>query len=68
MTNQWDTFKAAFDEATRTIRIADNHVNDMAGMVRGRLRACSVSHSTLCELKRELADYNMHTGKWKEQQ
>lgn len=61
----WDDFSKAFNQARQTIRIADRHVNDMAHMIAGRLRGSDVSISALTQLKKELKDFNIHTGKWK---
>lgn len=61
----WLDFETAFNEARQTINIADRNVSSMARMVAGRLKRSGVSHSVLCELKKELQDYNMHTGAWK---
>lgn len=61
----WDDFRDAFNKAKQTINIADRHVQDMAGMVAGRLRVSNVSASVLAELKKELANFNMHTKEWK---
>lgn len=55
----------AVEEARRTIARADTAASQMARLVAGRLRKSGVSHQVLCELKRELADYNMHTRRWK---
>ena len=56
----------AYEDAERTIRAVDNIVAGMARMIVGRLRSSNASMSTLAALKRELRDYNMHTGTWKE--
>lgn len=61
----FDEMSRAVEEANSTIRKADMHVNKMAHICAGRLRAAGVGHTALCALKRELADYNMHTGEWK---
>lgn len=54
----------ALADARRTLNAADQLTKQMAGLVAGRLRKGNVSHSVLCELKRELAEYNMRTGRW----
>ena len=56
----------AIAEAEMTIRRGDRHVAAMASLVRGRLRSGGVSTWVLEELKRELRDFNIHTGSWKE--
>lgn len=62
---RFDEMKEAVRDARATINRADMHVSSMASMCAGRLRRAGVSHHTLCELKKELANYNMHTGSWK---
>ncbi len=63
MENAFDTMRAAIDEATRVQRAADEQAHAMARMLRGRLR--HVGAGILSELKRELRDFNIHTGEWK---
>lgn len=65
MSNQFDEVRAAVQQARDWQRAVDQQTSQMAGLIAGRLRAAGVSHSVLCDLKRELADYNMHTGTWK---
>lgn len=62
----FDEMQQAVNQAKGTLSLADKFVAQMANMIAGRLRKGGVWGSTLCALKRELADYNMHTGKWKE--
>lgn len=62
--NVWDEMRAAMDEARDRLRAADNCANDMASLLRGRLRrACNPL--VLRALKRELRDFDMTTGGWK---
>ncbi len=61
----FDEMHAAVKDAENTLRLADLHVSKMANLVAGRLRSGDVSGRVLAELKRELANYNIHTGKWK---
>lgn len=56
----------AINEAKTTIRRADRVVSRMADLVAGHLEAGDVAHSTLKQLKEELRNYNVHTGRWKE--
>lgn len=65
MSNAWDDMNAAINDARSKISAADGVVSSMARMIAGRLRKAEVSRSVLTALKKELADYNMHTGKWK---
>lgn len=61
----FDEMIDAVKEAETTQRIADGQINRMAGLISGKLRACSVWHGTLRELKRELKNFNMATGQWR---
>lgn len=60
----WDDFRLAFRDARSTMDQADAAANDMADMLDGRLR--KVSGYKLAKLKRQLRDFNIHTGEWKE--
>ena len=62
--NKFDEMKQAVAEADHTMRAADSVAGDIASMLRGRLR--HVPAYFLKDLKRELRDFNMHTGQWKE--
>lgn len=64
MSNAWDSLRQALSDAREVNRAADHYASQMAGMLRGRLRACDLND--LAALKKELRDYNIHTGKWKE--
>jgi len=60
--------KKALDEAEITLKSADSIAGDMAKLLVGRLRKTGnsyQSHLALKNLKRELKDYNIRTGKWK---
>lgn len=63
---QFDEFHGAVTQARRTLSTADRFVGEMAGMIKGKLRSGNVSNFTLDVLKRELRDYNIHTGRWKD--
>lgn len=52
--------------AKRQIELADEAVGHACGLSAGRLRASGVSEWVLCELKKELKNFNMHTGTWRE--
>lgn len=64
--NAWDAVR----EAVRAGRAAQAAVNDNAGvmaeLLAGNLRRGSISHRVLAKLKRELAAYNIHTGRWRD--
>lgn len=63
----FDEMTKAVNQASQTINMADNMVGRMAALIVGRLRKSSVSGSVLKSLKKELQDYNMHTGMWKDE-
>lgn len=56
----------AVEDARRTIAQADKAAWRMANMLRGRLRCSNLPAYVLRDLKKELANFNMHTGVWKE--
>lgn len=62
--NAYDTMRQAMREANATMSAADSVANQMADMLIGRLRKCQSWY--LKKLKKELSQYNAHTGKWKE--
>lgn len=57
--------ETALDEAQRTLSGADRVAGSMARMLVGRLRRVNYGW-VLSDLKRELRDYNTHTGTWRE--
>ena len=63
--NDWDQMQAALDDAKAITYQADLRANDMAEILRGRLR--KVAPHRLRKLKRELSQFNAATGKWKEE-
>lgn len=63
---QFDDFQGAVAQARRTLSTADTFVGAMARMIRGKLRSGNVSNFTLTVLKRELRNYNIQTGRWKD--
>lgn len=52
--------------ARRTLENADEVAQQLAYLLEGRLR--HVNQRTLANLKKELRDFNAHTGTWKERQ
>lgn len=58
--------REVINQARQTIEAADNVANDIAYILKNRLRSGRVSASTLIALKKELANFNMHTGRWKD--
>lgn len=55
----------ALEEARITLARADRVAGQLANMLRGRLRSGNIPSYVLKDLKKELANYNMHTGEWK---
>lgn len=64
MDNAFDTMREALAQARQAQAAADNYANGMANMLRGRLR--HVSGGVLADLKKELRDFNIRTGEWKD--
>ena len=60
----FETMQAAMREAESINRQADNVANQMARMLRGRLRLVSETH--LRALKRELTQFDANRRIWKE--
>lgn len=63
--NVFDEMRTALDEAQARFRAADDAADRIARMLIGRLSKVN-SVSALSSLKRELRDFNIHTGKWKQ--
>lgn len=62
----FDDMTDAVNEAKGTIIRADAHVAQMAKMVAGKLKSSGTDDWTLKQLKRELVNFDMRTGTWKE--
>ena len=62
----FDEMHQAVKDAEATRARADLHVRKMADLCAGRLRKGNVSAYVLKKLKRELRDFNIHTGYWKD--
>ncbi len=58
--------RQAVAKASNEIYRADQCIKDMAELCAGKLESAGVSGYTLKKLKRELANYNIHTGRWKD--
>lgn len=54
----------SISEANYVLKYADKVAAQIGRLLIGRLKHCS--NHTLKALKKELRDYNMHTGEWKE--
>lgn len=63
MNNAFDELTTAIEAAKQVRRACDNNANAMAELLLGSLR--NVSRWKLERLKRELRDFNIHTGRWK---
>lgn len=61
--NVYDQMNESVSIAKQTLSAADKVATQMATMVEGRLRKVG-STWVLSKLKRELRDYNIHTGRW----
>ena len=58
--------RQARSKAAQELEVADKAVQMVANLICNRLRASNVNHPVLRDLKRELKDYNIHTGKWRD--
>lgn len=65
MALSWNEVRQGIREAEVTIRNAEQNVCFMVSIIIGKLKSSKIPHNYLCKLKRELKDFNMHTGKWK---
>lgn len=63
MSNKFDEMRNAVSDAETTLWAADQIADDLARVLRGRLRKCR--QHNLQALKRELQDFNIKTGRWK---
>lgn len=59
--------KQAISDAETTIKMADIMVNDIIKILPGRLRKVSGywPEECLCDIKKELKNFNMKTRQWK---
>jgi hypothetical protein len=55
--------REAISKARRTLDSADAVAASIGYILENRLR--QLSHSTLAKIKKELKNYNSHTGEWK---
>jgi hypothetical protein len=63
MSNPWDDIRAALAATRATDEAVKGNARAMGDLLVGKLR--HVSNDTAARMKRELADFNIHTGKWK---
>lgn len=62
--NPFDAMRSAVQQARDLNRAVDSQANTIADLLQGRLR--TLTPGRLAALKRELRDFNMHTGVWRE--
>jgi hypothetical protein len=62
--NAFDEITQAISQAKEINRVCDQYTNTLVGLVEGRLR--NVSPYRLIRLKRELAQFNAATKRWKD--
>ena len=62
----WIEMNTAVNEAKAALDKADLFTNQMASMIKGKLRSGKVSPATLTAFKKELRDFNMQTYRWKD--
>lgn len=56
----------SLEDARITMARSDAVAGQLASMLRGMLRSANIPSYVLKDLKKELANFNMHTGTWKE--
>jgi len=61
-----DELNNIIGQAKRTIDQGNEVKRQLAGLLRNSLRSSNMSNYVLEDLKRELRDYNIHTGCWKD--
>jgi hypothetical protein len=61
--NPWDAMRKAVREARDIENAVEQSAYAMANMLVGKLRFCDASD--LCNLKKELAKWDMHRKEWK---
>lgn len=65
MSMTFEQMSEAVRDAERTLNRAKYMVKKMAPLVAGQLEHGDIDHWTLAKMKRELANYNIHTRRWK---
>jgi hypothetical protein len=65
MSNAFNDMRAAVQAAEYQLRAADEAALAMASMLRGRLRKVDSKYA-LSALKKELRDFDMTTGRWRD--
>jgi len=63
MNNPFTAMQEAIAQSRQLNRAIEQNSYALGYLLRGNLRYCS--RRDLVAMKKELADYNMHTGKWK---
>lgn len=67
MSNPFDDIRRAVSDARQQLLAADETATDLARLLDGRLHHVK-SIDILAKLKKQLKDFNMHTGKWMDKQ
>lgn len=62
--NRFDQMRAAVRDVEMTMSAADTVACQLAPLLAGRLRNCHARD--VARLKRELRDFNIHTGTWRD--
>jgi len=65
MSNAFDAIRDALNEHETMKKAVRNNAARMALLLVGNLRDSGITPWVLADLKRELADYNIHTKSWK---
>lgn len=65
MSTEWDTVAAGVHVAQRMKHAIRYWTKEMAQLIAGELRKGEVDADVLRELKRELRQFDMVTGRWK---
>lgn len=65
MEMDYDDVARAVRTARERVKMGDKIVREVSDLMAGRLRTADIPAHTLKELKRELRDFNIHTGTWK---
>ncbi len=70
MSNIWDDIRRAVEQSKETLRAADDVTADMIRLAAPRLRSVDASdwrnRDALKAMKKQLRDFDMVTGKWKD--
>ena len=62
----WSEMNAAVNDAKSVLSKADMFTNQMANLIKGKLRSGKVSPAILAAFKRELQGFNLREYTWKD--